>query len=89
LICYIAVLLERILQVIVLKDNYGATEIFKFAKDFNVTKGEGKYINTATNTRFIKELAMLLKLPLTNYYLSETQIKSILDSKIKLKQLTK
>jgi hypothetical protein len=89
LICYLAVLLERILQVIVLGDNCSASEIFRFARDFNVTKGESKYINTATNTRFIKDLATLLDLPLTNYFLSETQIKSILNSKITCKPLVK
>jgi transposase len=81
LICYVAVLLERILQVIMLKDNYSASEIFRFARGFNVTKGETKYINTATNTRFIHDLAKMTGLPLTNYFLSETQIKSILNSK--------
>jgi hypothetical protein len=89
LICYIAVLLERILQVIVLADKYSASEILRFARDFNVTKGESKYINTATNARFIKDLSILLGLPLTNYFLSETQIRSIQNSKITCKPLVK
>ena len=45
-------------------------------KDFKVTKGETKYINTTKSTDFIHELEKELRLPLTNYFLSETQIKS-------------
>jgi len=81
LICYIAVLLERIFQVIVLEDKCSASEIFRFAKDFKVTKADSKYINTTHYTRFIGDLSKFLNLPLTNYFLSETQIKSILNRK--------
>jgi len=46
-----------------------------------VVKGENKYINTTKSTNFIYELSRKLKLPLTNYYLTETQIKSILNNR--------
>lgn len=81
LICYLTVLLERIFQFKVLENQKSTSEIFKFIKDFKVTKSETKYINTATHTTFIDELSNMLKLPLTNYFLSETQIKSILNAK--------
>lgn len=82
LICYCTVLLERILQFKVLKDEYSASEIFSFMKDFKVTEGEHKYINTTAHTEFIDHLANRFKLPLTHYYLSDTQIKSILNTKM-------
>lgn len=82
LICYLTVLLERLFQFKVLGDEYSTSDIFQFIKDFKVTKGETKYINTTKSTDFIHELAAKLKLPLTNYFLTETQIKSILKSKI-------
>ena len=82
LICYLTVLLERIFQFKILENKYSTTEIFQFIKDFKVTRGESKYINTTKSSDFIHELALQSKLPLTNYFLSETQIKSILKYKI-------
>lgn len=82
LICYLTVLLERILQFKILEDQYGATEIFHFLKDFKVTKAETKYINTAKSLSVINALAEKFNLPLTNYFLTETQIKSILNYRI-------
>lgn len=82
LICYLTVLLQRIFQFKVLENKKSTSEIFKFIKDFKVTKSETKYINTTTYTSFINELSNILKLPLTNYFLSETQIKSILNCKL-------
>ena len=82
LICYLTVLLERIFQFKVLGNEYSTSDIFQFIKDFKVTKGETKYINTTKSTDFIHDLAAKLKLPLTNYFLTETQIKSIFKCKI-------
>jgi transposase len=82
LICYLTVLLERIFQFKVLKDQYPASEIFRFIKSFKATKTEDKYINTTVYSDFINNLAVLSGLPLTNYFLSETQIKSIFNFKL-------
>jgi transposase len=82
LLCYLTVLLERLFQFNVLNDVYGANEIFDFFKGFRVTKADGNYINTTTDSAFISHLAEITNLPLRNYYLSERQIKSILQSKI-------
>jgi len=82
LICYLTVLLERILQFKILENNYPTSEIFRFMKDFRVTKAETKYINTATISDLIQDLSERWKLPLTNYFISETQIKTILNRKI-------
>lgn len=81
LICYLTVLIERIFQFKILKNKYSTNEIFQFIKDFKVTKTETKYINTATSSGFINDLSERFKLPLTNYFLTETQIKSILNHK--------
>lgn len=82
LICYLTVLLERIFQFKVLENRYSSSEIFRFLKDFQVTKTEAKYINTATNSPVIQDLSAKLNLPLTNYFLTERQIKTILSCKI-------
>lgn len=82
LICYLTVLLERLFQFHVLGNEYSTSDIFGFIKDFRVLKGEHKYINTTKSTGFIHGLTKKLNLPLTNYYLTETQIKSILSYKL-------
>lgn len=82
LICYLTVLLERLFQFKALENKYSTTEIFHFLKDFRVTKAETKYINTATSNDLINDLSLKLDLPLTNYFLSASQIKSILNCKI-------
>jgi len=82
LICYLTVLLERILQFKVLGDKYSTSEIFSFIKNFKATKAESKYINTTTYSDFINDLSKMCGLPLTNYFLSETQIKSMFNYKI-------
>ena len=81
LICYLTVLLERIFQFKVLENRYSTCDIFRFIKEFRVTKAETKYINTATASDIITELSMRLKLPLTNYFLTESQIQGILNRK--------
>lgn len=81
LICYLTVLLERLFQFHILGNEYSTTDIFEFIKGFQVVKGENKYINTTRSTNFIHELTQRLNLPLTNYYLTETQIESILKHK--------
>ena len=81
LICYLSVLLERVFQFKVIENKYGASEIFGFIRGFKVTKGEGKYINTTIDSEFIAGLSETTGLPLRNYYLTEMQIRSILNYK--------
>jgi hypothetical protein len=82
LICYLTVLLERLFQFNVIEDAYGSTEIFSFFKNFRVAKTDNKYINTTTDSEFITHLTEKTSLPLRNFYMSETQIRSILRYKI-------
>ena len=75
-------LLERILQFKVLENKYSTSEIFDFIRNLKVTKAESKYINTTTYSDFINNLSKILNLPLTNYFLTETQIKSMFNYKL-------
>ena len=80
LICYLAVLLTRILQIYILKDQYGAEEIFDFIHDFRVAKvSDQKYINLTRSSSFIKNLSDQTGLPLTSYFLGNTDIKKVLS----------
>jgi transposase len=82
LICYLTVLLERIFQFKVLENKYPTTDIFSFIKNFKATKSDRNYINTTTYTNFINDFSNISQLPLTNYYLTELQIKSMFKYKI-------
>ncbi len=80
LICYLAVLLTRILQIHILNDSFGTEEIFDFMHDFRVAKiSDRKYINLARSSPFIKELATKTSLPLTSYFLGNEDIKKMLS----------
>lgn len=80
LICYLAVLLTRLLQFKVLKNNYCSEDLFEFVHDFRVAKiSDRKYINLSRGTTFIKEFAVLCNLPLTSYFLSDGEIKKMLS----------
>jgi len=82
LICYLTVVLERLFQFKVLENKYSTSEIFGFFKSFKVARIDGKYINTTIDSEFIAHLSEKTSLPLRNYYLSETQIQSILNYKL-------
>lgn len=80
LVCYLAVLLTRILQFKVLKNSYCSEELFEFIHNFRVAKiSDRKYINLTRGSSFIKEFAALTGLPLTSYFLSDGEIKKMLS----------
>lgn len=76
LICYVTVLLLRIFQIKILDNKYSTSEICNFVRDFRVVKiNENRYINMTRASKFITDLASKLGQPITNYYLTERQIK--------------
>lgn len=80
LICYLAVLLTRLLQFKILKNNYCSEDLFEFVHDYRVAKiSDRKYINLSRGTTFIKEFSTLCNLPLTSYFLNEGEIKKMLS----------
>ena len=80
LICYLSVLLTRLFQIHVLKDEYGTEEIFDFIRDFRVVKiSDRKYINLTRSSSFIKDLTVRTGLPLTSYFLGNEDINKMLS----------
>ena len=81
LICYLSVLLIRLLQIYELKDKYSYQEIFKFIRDFKLAKYSNKYINMLTKSDFIDKLEDLTKLPIENALITENQYNKIMSYK--------
>lgn len=80
LICYLSVLLTRLLQIHTLKDEYGTEEIFDFIRDFRVARiTDRKYINLTRSSSFIKALSSLTGLPLSSYFLRNEDINKMLS----------
>ena len=80
LICYLAVLLTRLLQIKILGNNPCSEELFEFFKEFKAAKiSEKKYINLTRKSDFITSFSEQTSLPLTSYFLSEAQIKKMLS----------
>ncbi len=80
LICYLAVLLSRLLQLKILKNEYCSEKIWDFIREFRVVRiSDRKLINVTKNSDFIQALAKKTNLPLTSYFLTDGQIKSILS----------
>lgn len=80
LICYLSVLLIRILQFRVFENRYCTEKLIDFIKDFRVVEIQyNKYINVTSSSAFIKSLSGELSLPLTNYFLDSSQLKKMLN----------
>lgn len=79
LICYLTMLLERLLQVKILENRFSASEIFEFFRKFRVARVGNQYVNLATRTDLIEYLEEIFGVPLTNYFLKGSQICAIVD----------
>lgn len=80
LVCYLSVLLTRLFQIHILKDEYGTEEIFDFIRDFRIAKiSDRKYINLTRSSSFTKDLTVRTGLPLTSYFLGNEDINKMLS----------
>ena len=80
LICYISVLLLRVLQFHVFDNRFCTEKFIDFVEKFRVVKFDAdRYINITASSDFIKELSSELSLPLTNFYLKSSQINKVID----------
>ncbi len=86
LICYLSVLLLRILQFKILDNQYSSEELLNFIKDFRTMKiSDRKYINISRNGDFVKALIDRTGLPLSNYFLSSGDIKKMLSHRFNMR----
>lgn len=80
LVCYIAVLLERLLQLKVLQGRFSTEEVMRLAKGYRVVEvSEGRYVNISRSSELLGELEQMSGLPLNNYHLTQGQLNKIMS----------
>jgi hypothetical protein len=78
LVCYLAVLLVRLLQLKVLGDRFCSEDIMSFCRGFRVVRAsERKYVNTSRRSPLVEELALRTGLPLLHFNLTKGDVKAI------------
>ena len=86
LICYIAVLLLRLLQSEVLGDEFGSEEIMEFVRGFDVVKQQVRgYVNVSRQSEFIDTVEERSGFPMRNLYLGKAEVDAM--AKCKLSQI--
>ena len=81
LICYLAVFALRVLQIKEFKDEIHTNEIISFVRNLKVLKNGETYINLGSKDK-IKKINDRLGLNLTNYFLTDKNIKKVLSFKL-------
>ena len=82
LICYLCVLLIRILQIKILNDEDSYQDIFKFIRELIFNIYDSKYINMIGASDMVNKMTKLTKLPVDNYILSDSQYKKLMNYKL-------
>lgn len=84
LICYLAVLLLRLLQFKILENKFCSNEIINYVRDLRVVEiSKTKYVNLSKTTPIAKHLAQKYELPSTSYFMNNQQIKIVLNHRFR------
>ena len=75
LICYLSVLLIRILEFKELEGKFSSSAILRFIKTFEVIKLDSNYVNISVISPLSNFLRNTTNLPVDNYHLSSTNLK--------------
>ena len=80
LICYISVLLLRILQIKIMNDKYSMESIMSFVRDFNVvTASPRKNINITKKSEITHYFQETTKIPINNFEINQTMINKLMN----------
>lgn len=84
-ICYLAVLLLRLLQIKVLRNEFGSEQIVRFIRKFRVVQAsERRYINIMPANPVADRLEEITGLPINNYTLTPGELDEIMGYEFKL-----
>jgi len=85
LICYVAVLLLRLLQTKFLENKYCSEEIMSFTRGLRVVEAsENRYINLAKSSKLIDDMERISGQPIGNYYLKKSEVNSIMKARLRM-----
>lgn len=85
LVCYVSVLLERLVQVKVLGKRFSTEDVMGLARGYRVVEAsERKYVNISKASPLIDELERMTGLPLGNYHLTKGQVDAIAECRFDL-----
>lgn len=88
LVCYLCVLLERLLEFVILDNKFNYKDIINMVRKLNVVKEKpSRYINIAEQTDLICYLAQALNIPIDNYHIESKDINKILKKKLPIEPL--
>ena len=80
LICYLSVLLLRLLQFKIFEDKFSSGEIIDFIRNFKVVElSPRKYMNLTKASSFASDMSKLTNQPTTLYYLTKGQVNGIIN----------
>lgn len=82
LICYVAVLIERLLQFKALENKFPSEQVYGFLREFQILPANGsetRAVNVSPASEVVRFLDKKYNLPLMNYYLTQGQIQKILE----------
>lgn len=83
LVCYLSILLMRLFQFKLLEDSVSSETVINFIRSFRAVKSSPrKWINITKSSKFIKRFAQQSGLPLTNYFLTSAQIKTMFSRRL-------
>ena len=83
LVCYLSVLLERLVQFKVLDNQFGSEEVYDFIHNYQIIqRDEISYTNCSAKNKVGDYIAAKYMLPINNFVLKKKQIKTILEKNL-------
>lgn len=80
LICYLSLLLLRLLEINVFKNSLNTYDLISFIRSFNITDLGNKFMSNILNTDTLKQIKSVTQLTcIDNLYLSHNNIKNMLE----------
>ena len=84
LIVYLSVLLTRIFQIHILKDEFSTDQIFRLFSEFKVVQlSDRQWLNISKKSALISALSSMTRLPLDHLHLNKSEIQKVLSFRFK------
>ena len=82
LVCYLSVVLNRILLIKILNNENSYQEIFKFIRELKYTVVKNSYVSMIKSGKMLDKMVKLTGPPINNFILSDKQYKKLMNYKL-------